>query len=352
MKKRYNLIILTALICISCNDNGSLRIENKKCLHHELIVKDMEKLFSCDRMLIGLDRDETLHSWYWDNLDLQPQTFFIGSYDTAMLAPDRVVVAVPPEKPTGNTSSPIILRNLASTKELDRWDLGPLWYVSRISASRNGKYIGLISEGKGANRRLIRLGYISIESGEMSWLTTLKSSIVDGPLIVFNRIALSDNGKYLAAVGLKEGGYIIVADIEEKKVLWDTKPSWAINFNDVCFSPDAKVVYIGGNGGVYCLDMATGNISVPWWETSARCVGVAASPDGQLVAGGMGGSGEVYVFDAKTGKVLSKFQTEQYTLYNLAFSPDSKFLATEGVKSTNIKIWKMPEPVKDSSKHK
>jgi WD40 repeat protein len=93
-----------------------------------------------------------------------------------------------------------------------------------------------------------------------------------------------------------------------------------------------------------CFDLSSGKI-VSQWLIPGRCIGVAASPDGQLVAGGGGGNGLVFVYQASTGRELLKLDTGQFTIYGLAFSPDSKLLATSGVKNTNVKIWKMPASV-------
>jgi WD40 repeat protein len=73
---------------------------------------------------------------------------------------------------------------------------------------------------------------------------------------------------------------------------------------------------------------------------------VAVSPDERLVAIGEEGYHSVYICDVNSanpvGKPILELDTGQYSPYSLAFSPDSKFLATEGILNTNIKIWKMP----------
>ncbi len=84
----------------------------------------------------------------------------------------------------------------------------------------------------------------------------------------------------------------------------------------------------------------------------ARAASVAISPDERLMAGGLPGTGDVYVCDVNSttriGTPVLRLRTGQYSVYGLAFSPDSTLLATEGVKRTHIKIWKMPTPASET----
>jgi WD40 repeat protein len=193
----------------------------------------------------------------------------------------------------------------------------------------------------------LRLGVIGTQPDKIQWVTTIRKKELFLPEVW--HAAVSEDGKYLVAVGTNNGGFIHLADVTQKKVLWEKVPmgaevpdgDWTVNFNDVCFSPDSKYVYVGGNCGLFCFDVATGKI-LSQWEVPGRCMSVAVSPDGKLVAGGGGGTGFVYVYHTKTGQLLRRLQTGQFTIYGLAFSPDSTLLATSGVMNTDVKIWKMP----------
>jgi WD40 repeat protein len=151
--------------------------------------------------------------------------------------------------------------------------------------------------------------------------------------------------------GVSDGGFIHVVDVARQEVMWQKVPHgsevpdgpWTVGFNDACFSPDSELIYVAGNVGLFCFDVQTGRI-LSQWPVAGRCIGVAASPDGRLVAGGAGGNGLVYIFDARTGSLRRTIGTGQHTIYGLTFSPDSTLLATSGVMRTGVKIWKMPSP--------
>jgi WD40 repeat protein len=192
-----------------------------------------------------------------------------------------------------------------------------------------------------------RLGIVREGSDEIQWVTTIRQKVRFLPKV--SQSAVSEDGKYLAAVGTSNGGFIHLADVAQKKVLWEKVPrgeevplsNWTVNFSDVCFSPDSKYVYVAANVGLLCFDLPTGKI-LSQWRMTGLCTVVDVSPDGRLVAGSGEGSVLVYVFHAKTGKVLLKLHTGQLSVCGLTFSPDSTLLATSGVRHTNVKIWKMP----------
>jgi WD40 repeat protein len=205
---------------------------------------------------------------------------------------------------------------------------------------------------RGIERRGYRLGLIGPSPTEIQWLPqTFFRNKHSLPLL--KAVAASEDGNYVCEVGSLEGGWILLADMVRKKVVWEQvaegkavpQGRWTVAFNDVCFSPDSKRIYVAGNTGLFCFDTVTGKITKQW-PMPARAASVAISPDERLVAGGLPGTGDVYVCDVNSttriGTPVLRLRTGQYSVYGLAFSPDSTLLATEGVKRTHIKIWKMP----------
>jgi WD40 repeat protein len=190
----------------------------------------------------------------------------------------------------------------------------------------------------------------------MQWLPTFFRR--DWSLPHLYAVAASEDGNYICIVGTCNGGWIMLADVVQKRVLWEKLPKredilygrWTVCFNDVCFSPDSKRIYVAGNCGLFCFDTATGKIIKQWPMGIAESV--AVSPDERLVAVGLPGTGYVYICDVNTANPIGipvlRLDTGQHSVYSLAFSPDSKFLATEGVLNTNIKIWKMPSPAPET----
>ncbi|MHC4337331.1 MAG: WD40 repeat domain-containing protein [Planctomycetota bacterium] len=308
--------------------------------------------------------------WEWNYVDKEPQRTNIDdswmplwnsrrgpyppNWNYTLMAPGRVICAAHREDDTS-----ILVRNTNDEQELKRWSLGRRWFCNELRTSRNGKYIAILlqedydfvlrDEGRKDKGRH-RLGVMDTQSGEIQWVTTIYQKEILVPN--FYRVAASEDGRYLAGVGgTRGGGLLHLADVTQKKVLWEKVPrgeavpigEWTVNFNALCFSPDAKHIYVGGNMGLFCFDVPTGKI-LSQWAVRGRCVSVDVSPSGRLVAGGVAGSEIVYVFDASKGKLIRRLRTGQYSVYGLSFSPDSTMLATSGVMNTNIKIWKMPSP--------
>jgi WD40 repeat protein len=337
---KYGLLLLAVVVCISCADRNDENKGSATVYPYAIPTIEMEKLAGAKDCLAGFGHDENLYLWHWNVFEAQPSKYPLGSLKAVVVHDKRAVIALPTTGRPGFIHT-VIMQELDKEQPLSKWVLGEQWGVSHITASQNGRYVGIdvidTAEIYGSHR----LGVLDPCANEIRWATTFKCTDL-GPIV--NAISVADNGSFIAAVGLNDGGWILVADAAQQKTLWekrDTSFAW-INCNDVCFSPDGKTTYLGTNGDVWGFDSLTGNF-LSKWLTQARCVSVKASPDGRLVAGGTGPTGEVYIFDAQGGKVLKVLHTGQFVVYGLAFSPDSKFLATSGVRKTGIKIWKMPE---------
>ncbi len=344
-------ILTIGIFClVSCDDNGnSYTATSDKCYKNIWPSTDVESVFTSADKLIVAGRDDVISVWKWDNLDAEPQTYQSSSPWVACLASGKLVESV---FKRNNPEQDIIITDIEG-KIYNKWPKGKDWYCPIMINSYNGNHIVLILEENMivARRRkndkksygTYRFGVINEDSDAIDWITTID---IDNSGPTVHGLSISAKGDLVAACGLLEGGWVMVVDVQKKKVLWDINPSWAVNFNALSISTDSKAVYIGGNGGLYHFDLATGEIDWHWSEFESRIVGVAVSPDGRLVAAGAVASGRLYIVDTQTGKTLKEYQTGQYSLYNVAFSPDSKFVVTEGVKSTGIKIWKMPEVAK------
>jgi WD40 repeat protein len=310
--------------------------------------------------------------WDWADIDKKPQQTHIDDSwmplwlwepKTGIYPPNQSCTLMAPEGLAHvshrEDDTSIVVRHISHNQELNRWSLGRRWYCKELRSSRNGKFIAiLVPENyrfvvKDKDRKhegRYRLGVIDTQMGEIQWVTTIHQKEISIPTL--HRVAVSEDGKYLAgAGGTRGGGLLHLADVNEKKVVWEKVPrgeevpvgEWTVNFNDLCFSPDTKYIYVGGNVGVFCFEVSTGKI-LSQWPIRGQCMSVDVSPNGRLVAGGVEGSEIVYLFDARSGRLLRKVRTGQYSVYGVTFSPDSKMLATSGVKNTNVKIWKMPAP--------
>jgi WD40 repeat protein len=337
---------------------------------------DMGSISTVQNMLMAAGQDGNLYLWDWRDLSKEPKV--------AKLDPTKSWI------PRWRDKSPLLLHNRVCTllshrwivhasheeddmilivrevegqEEVNRWAVGEEWDCEQLRGTSNGRFVAVWLDAnldhptKGINwrgdQKGYRLGVIGPEPKQMRWLPTFFRR--DYSLPSLYAVAVSEDGNYVCVVGTCDGGWIMLANVVRKEVVWEKLPKgkdvpygqWTVAFNDVCFSPDSKRIYVAGNTGLFCFDVATGKI-IKQWPMPARVASVAISPDERLVAGGLPGNGDVYVCDVdnttRIGSPILRLRTGQYSVYGLSFSPDSKFLATEGVLNTNIKIWKMPPP--------
>jgi WD40 repeat protein len=333
---------------------------------------DMGSIFTIQDMLVAAGKDGNLYIWDWRDLSkklkfikLDPDSWLPRWRDRSppllrnkvcTLLSRRWVIRASHER----RDTILIFREVAGQEEVNRWATGEGWYCKQLRSTRNGRFVAVFLyddlnhsvEGvsRRGDQRGYRLGVIGPEPKQMRWLPTFFSGDYSSPYAV----ATSEDGNYVCIVGTCNGGWIMLADVVRKKIVWQKLPKgedvpygrWTVCFNDVCFSPDGKRIYVAGNCGLFCFDTATGQIIKQW--PMGRATSVAISPDERLVAGGLPGNGDVYICDVNSANPIGipvlRLDSGQYSVNNLAFSPDSMQLATEGVSNTNIKIWKMPPP--------
>ena len=387
MLLRVCLMFAVVCSCVSCSDNDRPPAEEAVSTKTPMLELDAQRcftdnVFTYQNMLVAVGCD-VLYVWDWANLgggaerttfdeswmqlDCLNEPIKPTNYGYSLMFPDRIVCASHREDDTR-----IAIRDMEGNSDFKHWSFGRRWDCEQLRNTRNGEWVAVhlretdefVSADKyefpGRRRPNSRndegrhrLGVISEEADEIRWVSTIHQHSISLPNL--SSIAVSEDGKYLAAVGASSGGFIHVADVNKQARLWQKVPHgsevphgpWTVNFNDVCFSPDSKRVYVAGNVGLFCFDVATGRI-LSQRQIGGRFVGVDVSPDGSLVAGGTAISGYAYVYDAKTGKLLLRVDTDQGTLYRLTFSPDSTLLATSGTKRWNVKIWKMPSPAPEN----
>ena len=358
---RNLMIPVLMLSCLSCDADTGKKVTQ---LGFSPEIRD---LATSGSVLIGANRRE-ISVWSWDNLNAEPMKVEIDNRRSRLTASKRLLritreQGVPPVKRDGLEDMRILESGkriiCSDSKNLDsiyqEWTPGKDWYCDSFEISSSGRFavfefresvdtafdrcVDIRNNIRTCSHGERRLGFYDDQDTSLKWIVTF-DTVQTGPQV--SSCAVSEDGKLVAASGCWERGWLLLADVAQEKELWVARPSWSINFNDVCFSPDAKTIYIAGNGGVYLFDVSTGEVTGVW-QMPNRCVGVAASPDGKLVAGGLGPCGRVFIYDARTGQELNVLHTGQYTTYGLAFSPDSSRLATSGVKETGIRIWQMPK---------
>ena len=230
------------------------------------------------------------------------------------------------------------------------------WQAWALRTDRKGKWAAVaFREHPRVTRRSFdllenRVGLVDCTRGAFKWLFSVRAEDPDGAGLSIGDVAVSDDGRFaaLACTG-GAGGLLALADTSEGKILWRVSPDGALGFNQIDFTPDGKVVYGGGGGGMlYGFDVATGRTVSQWLigdgkeiQYPNRIYAVAVSPDGKLVAAGDAPNGRAYLWSRASGERVNVFTTGDMTILGLAFSPDSKRLATVGAMGKRIRIWRM-----------
>jgi hypothetical protein len=106
----------------------------------------------------------------------------------------------------------------------------------------------------------------------------------------------------------------------------------------LCFSHDARAVYVGGHPGLVAFAMGTGRI-VLQSNDAAGVQALTISADGRLLATG-GSGGKVALWEAATGRLAAAFSGKEGPrgIYTVAFSADGHRLAS-GASDTTVLVW-------------
>lgn len=300
-------------------------------------------LHTCGGNLAAVSRKRDVYVWEWNELDKPPRICKDeGQGGAAAFMLPEFVLTETSTLVDPDPSHPVLLKNLGSGAELRRWAFGPALFCYEMRTSRNGRFVAFRAKANGIPT--VHVGLLDPGSEEPLWVAQFEQK--RGTLMA-SHVAPSEDGRCIAVVGLHDGAWIAVADVQTKQVLWSKTQKGAVQFYDVAFSPDSTTVYAGGTcGGLFGYDVAKGEVTGRWlmgegmdMEYGYRITRVAASPDGRLVAAGTGSDGDVYLWNAKTGGREAVLQTRQATIMGLAFSPDSKRLAVTGVRNRTIEIW-------------
>jgi WD40 repeat protein len=360
--------------CTDGDDYKSSKVPSTDIHFLEIETKvDMGSIFTVQDILAAAGQDGNLYIWDWGGLSKEPKVIELDpdlwipewrdrppllQNKVCTLLSQRWVIHVSHEEDDTN----LIVRDVEGQEEVNRWTVKG-WCCENLRSTRNGRFVAVLLDDdlnnwiegvsrRGIEQRGYRLGLIGPSPTDIQWLPTIFRRKHNLPHLY--AVAASEDGNHVCIVGNCGGGWIMLADMVRKKVVWEKVPKredilygrWTVAFKDVCFSLDGKRIYVAGNCGLFCFDTATGRITKQWPMGIAESV--AVNPDGRLVAVGLLGNDDVYICDVNSanpvGIPVLRLDTGQPSVSSLAFSPDSKFLATEGIRTQNIKIWKMPPP--------
>jgi len=151
-------------------------------------------------------------------------------------------------------------------------------------------------------------------------------------------LKFSPDGRILAVGGYKE---VRMLDAATGKLI-RTLEGHADYVRSIVFSPDGKQLLAGGGppqqwGEIKVWDVATGALLRTMRGHKDCIYSLAVSPDGKLVASGSYDK-SIEIWDAQTGKELKTFLDHIDAVFAVAFSPDGKLLAS-GSQDRSVKIW-------------
>jgi WD40 repeat protein len=109
----------------------------------------------------------------------------------------------------------------------------------------------------------------------------------------------------------------------------------------VKFSPDGKLLAVGGYREVRLLDSGTGKVLATLSGHADYVRSIEFSPDGKMLAAGGGPPqrwGEIKVWDVQSHQLLKTMQGHSDCIYSIAWSPDGKLIAS-GSYDKMAKLW-------------
>ncbi|HEV2494218.1 MAG TPA: c-type cytochrome domain-containing protein [Terriglobia bacterium] len=109
----------------------------------------------------------------------------------------------------------------------------------------------------------------------------------------------------------------------------------------VRFSPDGKILAVGGYQEVRLFDPATNTVLATLTGAADFVRSIAFSPDGKMLAAAGGPcqrSGEIRIWDVQSHQLLKTMQGHKDCIYSVAWSPDGKLLAS-GSYDKMVKLW-------------
>lgn len=107
------------------------------------------------------------------------------------------------------------------------------------------------------------------------------------------------------------------------------------------FSPDGKVLAVGGYRDVRVIDTASGDRLAEFSGNTDLVRSLAISPDGKKVAAAGGAPqlfGEIRIWDLQSHQLLKSMRGHKDCIYSIAWSPDGKLIAS-GSYDRMVKLW-------------
>jgi WD40 repeat protein len=299
-------------------------------------------LSTCGNLLSAVSNDNKIYVWDWTNLSKKPQQGIIESDQAALITPDTVVSVkrVNPEN--------VIISGLDANetrKELYLPSSSGTAYLG-VNQDRTKIVILLARSNTGGATAKYDFFDVSINTGRVQPIFT-----IDSESGIVGHLSLSEDGNRVVVAGEKHGqGWMFVADLKEKQLVWQKEMPDFKKILRAAFSTDGETIYARGTDStLLVLNAGSGDIIshlLPVKENAStyRVMPVQAvevSRDGSIVAGVVVST--VYIWDTKTGKKLGSLGGGHKILSSVAISPDSRLLATSDMRQGGkVRIMRIP----------
>jgi WD40 repeat protein len=202
-------------------------------------------------------------------------------------------------------------------------------FVDRVAFSPDGR---ALATGSGAWAHNGQVKLRDAATGK-----ELRAFLVEGPINYVHGLAISPDGRHLAAA-LDNRGLVAWDVTTGEAVLTLRGVRTAGGAQDVAFAPDGeRLVLSGQDGSVRVIDFCTGRELLAMKGHAALVSSVAFSPDGRRLASGSR-DGVVKVWDAGEGRELLILKGHTDWVQSVAFSPDGRRLAA-GSRDGTVTIW-------------
>jgi WD40 repeat protein len=342
-KKKKNPIVLFLLAFVAIVI--FMLVSNYRSIHVQKLNgprAGVERLSTCGEVLVAISKDKDVYTWRWDDLSGWPQVGSVKAQKAVAMSSDRLIWV-----PSSETNV-LVVSNLKGDKELKRLPLPKGKKCNRLGVSPNGKYAVIALDNQAYPESRVEL---AVTDSALTSISQVVTKSVEDRLIL-NDIGISDDGSFVAAVGRKDGGWILVGDVRGRRVLWEQSIADTNELNNVVFSPDGQIVYASEPGRfVYAFEVAAQRLvkkfemdkykTPPNNPQTILCV--AVSPDGRLLAAASGPFSEIWIWDVQTGAKVAVIKAGQVATTGTAFSPDSSLLAAADLTTAAINIWKVSE---------
>jgi len=301
-------------------------------------------LSTYENFLVAVCLDNKIYVWDWNSLSKGPRTGFVQSHQAALLKSD-MVVSLRQRNPKA-----LVVTNLKGDrkhKEILLDSNNDLKYLG-VNRGRNTVAV-LLAENQDSEtaKASCKLMTVDIDADRTYPVVEIVGEAAESQL---RDLAVSDDGAFMVLVGEKNDcGWIVLADVKQKRVVWEKEQPELRLFFSAVFSTDNKVIYTrGSDSTLYKVETASGKILdrlLPVKDNKSalktqHVQTVAISPDGWSVAATIFAT--AYVWDCKTGKKIFSQTPGHKLVSGIAFSPDSRFLATSDLRQGGaIKIWRI-----------